>query len=914
MLDKFFLTSNNAMNVIYHSSYDINMVIVSVFIAIFASICSFEMVERLARDDQRNFWLTVGALILGGGVWAMHFIGMLAFRLDCDVAYEPWLTGLSMLPGIFAAGVTLNTVNSPEKTTVPKLLLSGIVMAVGIGLMHFTGMAAIRLDGLLSYDPILFGFSLAVAVFLAIVALLIKTYLSRLPRITLSIIPSVLGGSVLGLAISSMHYIAMGAAHFVHSQPIGEDRVIVATNTTDIAITVTCVAILLISSGIMFTYLGTKLGNVRKHIDAILASTSQGFLMMNPSGMITQCNPAMLSLAGADKGSLLGKCFQELVITSDSLHRQGDYQVEAQLKRNDGSLLPCLIHGNSIINQQGELLSSFALFSDISKRCEAEKALQEREQRFSALLDSTPDPMLIVDSHGLIKLVNHRAENLFGFSKAELIDQPIDRLVAAGFPAFRVEFSDDPMQDVQVNLTSGQRDICVKNREGRDIPVEISLSPIQTPTGILIAAALRDITDRKKAESALEKSEIKFRTLFASTCEAVMLLNEHGFLDCNSATLTLFGCGDQTEFCAKHPSDFSPVQQPSGKDSFVLSKEIINKAFELGSYRFEWILQRFDNGHIFPVEVMLTAMELEGKPVLLATVRDITERKQYEEKILQLAEAKNQLLQSEKMATIGQLAAGVAHEMNNPIAFVHANLGSLESYVKDILEVTAAYQEAAQANLSGNMSSLTAEKNFDYLKSDIFELIAESKEGLSRVKKIVQDLKDFSRVGESEWQFSDLHKGLDSTLNIVWNELKYNCAVVKQYCEDLPQINCIASQLNQVFMNLLVNAGHSIEKAGTITITTRLNPDDKATIQVLISDTGVGIPPENLKQIFNPFFTTKPVGKGTGLGLSVTWGIIAKHHGTIEVSSVVGNGTTFTITLPIEQQNILGLEALPISG
>jgi len=201
------------------------------------------------------------------------------------------------------------------------------------------------------------------------------------------------------------------------------------------------------------------------------------------------------------------------------------------------------------------------------------------------------------------------------------------------------------------------------------------------------------------------------------------------------------------------------------------------------------------------------------------------------------------------------------------------------------------------------LSHCKQKKNFEYLKSDIFELIAESKDGLVRMRKIVEDLKNFSRVGEPDWQSADLQKGLDSTLNIVWNELKYKCVVIKNYSDDLPQIRCIASQLNQVFMNLLVNAGHAIEEKGEITITTRVCPSDNTVIQVLITDTGAGIPPENLKRIFDPFFTTKPVGQGTGLGLSITWGIIAKHHGTIEVNSTVGIGSTFTITLPVDQHD-----------
>ncbi|HEY6898636.1 MAG TPA: PAS domain S-box protein [Rhodocyclaceae bacterium] len=274
-----------------------------------------------------------------------------------------------------------------------------------------------------------------------------------------------------------------------------------------------------------------------------------------------------------------------------------------------------------------------------------------------------------------------------------------------------------------------------------------------------------------------------------------------------------------------------------------------------------------------------------------------------------LEEAHNQLLQSEKMASIGQLAAGVAHELNNPIGFVHSNLGTLESYLGDIFEIVSAY-EAAVANPIElpRVDALLAEKDFGYIKSDIFQLMDESKDGLTRVKKIVQDLKDFSRVGETDWQWADIRHCLDSTLNIVWNELKYKCQVHKDYAADLPQIRCLPSQLNQVFMNLLVNAAQAIAEKGTIAITARLLDGDR--IQVRISDSGSGIDPANLNRIFDPFFTTKPVGRGTGLGLSIAYGIIGKHHGKIEVSSVVGEGTTFAVTLPVDPPTLAGDPAL----
>jgi len=266
----------------------------------------------------------------------------------------------------------------------------------------------------------------------------------------------------------------------------------------------------------------------------------------------------------------------------------------------------------------------------------------------------------------------------------------------------------------------------------------------------------------------------------------------------------------------------------------------------------------------------------------------------------ELSVARDKLVQAEKLASIGQLAAGVAHEINNPIGYIFSNFGTLEKYLADLFSMLAAYEEAERALVGtptgAKLRALREEVELDFLKEDIPSLMSESKEGITRVRKIVQDLKDFSRVDSAqEWVRADLHHGIDSTLNIVNNEIKYKADVVKHYGE-IPDIECLPSELNQVFMNLLVNAAHAITaERGTITIRTGAEADK---VWVEVADNGSGIAPENLSRIFDPFFTTKAVGKGTGLGLSLSYGIVKKHAGHIEVSSVVGQGTCFRITLP----------------
>jgi signal transduction histidine kinase len=262
-----------------------------------------------------------------------------------------------------------------------------------------------------------------------------------------------------------------------------------------------------------------------------------------------------------------------------------------------------------------------------------------------------------------------------------------------------------------------------------------------------------------------------------------------------------------------------------------------------------------------------------------------------------LASAQEQLLQSEKMASIGQLAAGVAHEINNPIGYVHSNLGTLRDYVSSLLALLEHYAAQLPSDGDDALRQLRERLDIDFIVGDLPQLLDESREGIERVTKIVQDLKEFSHVGDETPRAVDLHKGLDSTLNIVWNDLKYKVQLDKHYGE-LPLVECNPSELNQVFMNLLINAGQAIAERGTITLATGV---DEGMAWVSVTDSGCGIPNDALQRIFDPFFTTKPIGRGTGLGLAIAYRIVAKHNGRIEVRSRPGFGSTFRVVLPIKQ-------------
>jgi len=279
-----------------------------------------------------------------------------------------------------------------------------------------------------------------------------------------------------------------------------------------------------------------------------------------------------------------------------------------------------------------------------------------------------------------------------------------------------------------------------------------------------------------------------------------------------------------------------------------------------------------------------------------------------------LEDARNQVIQADKLASIGQIAAGVAHEINNPVAFVLSNVGTMKSYLAILFELLDAWIETDEGKAQAaspavlRARALLAGTDLEFLRGDAELMVRETRDGLVRVTRIVQDLNNFSRAGTEEtWQDVDLHAALDSTVNIVRAELKHRVRIDTHY-GDLPEVECLPSRLNQVFLNLLVNAGQAIDVNGTITLSTGI---EENLVWVRIEDTGCGIPAEHRNHLFEPFFTTKPVGQGTGLGLSVSYAIVTKHGGSIDVDSEVSRGTRFTVRIPVRQPESQLVHAAP---
>jgi PAS domain S-box-containing protein len=547
------------------------------------------------------------------------------------------------------------------------------------------------------------------------------------------------------------------------------------------------------------------------------------------------------------------------------------------------------------------------------------KSSQEDKDLEQKCFDLAGMMMVVIDNNQTITLVNKKTCEILGYAKEEILGKN-------WFDNFLPEDIRDKTKAVFKNLLNGAiqdnenavNEVMTKYGKRRLISWHNAL--IQDMDGNIteILSSGEDITARKEAEIALKRSEENYRSIFENTKFGVFRSSMEGqYLSVNPAMAKMFGY--------LSPEDMIESIADIAQQSYVnpADRERFVKLFESEVYAFETQRYRKDKTRFWVSTNTRPIKDETGKILCYEGImEDITERKTAEDRIeanrvslqqknielekayAELKSAQSQILQQEKMASIGQLAAGIAHEINNPVGFIMSNLNSLQKYTERLAQFVDLQSQALEAvsvndsNVGALLKNICDKRQtlkIDYIIGDLGNIIKESLEGAERVKRIVQDLKSFSRIDDAEYKMDDLNGGLESTINIVWNELKYKATVKKEY-GDIPRTKCNLGQINQVFMNLLVNAAQSIKEKGDILVKTA---GDNGMIHVTIADTGCGIEPDSLNRIFEPFYTTKEIGKGTGLGLSIAYDIIKKHNGNIAVTSEVGKGTSFTISIPI---------------
>ncbi|MES2069127.1 MAG: PAS domain S-box protein [Pseudomonadota bacterium] len=527
-----------------------------------------------------------------------------------------------------------------------------------------------------------------------------------------------------------------------------------------------------------------------------------------------------------------------------------------------------------------------SLRNQLSKKADALARAKEKLQTTLLLTSNARDIICAIDADGRLLEVNDACQRMLGYTQAELL----------GYQYLDFVFDEDKVETrrLAAAIMQGAALLGFENRyvhkEGN--LVDVSWSVHWSAADCMMIAVGRDITDLKLTQRKLQESEQRYRSLFDFHPDAVYSYDLDGnFLSGNAAVERITG----------HPvgpslgQPFLPVVVGADRERVTalvkLAMQGMPQNYDMAGYR--------PDGSRFHVNVTNLPIVVDGKIVgVFGIAKDIAARMQAE---AELRTAQNRLAQSEKLASIGQLAAGMAHEINNPLGYVNSNLTVLSRHSNKLLQLLDAYrgiEMQLDPNLTASKHLQAAKAGIDvnYVRADLIEVVADAREGIGRVSKIVQSLRDFARTEQQAHCVpADLHQALDSTLSMAMNEIRYKADVIKMYGV-LPLVECVIGEINQVFMNLLVNAAQAMETRGVITIRTR---HQGPVVLITIGDTGQGISPENIGRIFDPFFTTKPVGQGTGLGLAISYGIMQKHGGSIELVSEAGKGSTFTVTLPV---------------
>ena len=669
------------------------------------------------------------------------------------------------------------------------------------------------------------------------------------------------------------------------------------------------------------------LNNERQRFLTLADNAPFGLLLIDENGNFTYMNQMFKELFGYDLQEIpygkewFKKAYPDPNYRQNVIYSWVDDENRAGygIKRPRAFTVKCKDGTNKIINfipvklTTGETIMSC---EDITERRRIEDAIEKGRTVLRSLIDATRETLAMIDRAGKIYVANITLAQRLGTNVNELIGTSLYDYFPPDISASRKKAFDSVFDTgIPAHFTD--------ERNGKIY--EIDAYPTENDKGQIenIVIFASDVTVRMKAESALAASEKKYRNIFENASEGIFQTTPDGrILSANPAFARMAGYAS--------PEEMIKMVNNAGEELYARQedkKKFVRGLKEKGRLKDFVVLHCKKGGGTFWGSVNAQSVNDADGNILYyeGTLEDITERRLAEERLRdalsQLGEKNTELqkayeelktshektIQSEKMASIGQLAAGVAHEINNPTGFVISNLNSLRKYVERLREFYK-IQETALEELTGAdenqreiiLDSIKANKRslkIDFILEDVVNLIQESLDGADRVKNIVQDLKSFSRVDDAAYTMNDIHAIMETTLNIVWNELKYKATLSKDY-GDIPPTKCNPGQLSQVFMNILVNAAQAIREYGEIKIRTW---HDDQNIFVSISDTGPGIPVENMKKLFDPFYTTKEVGKGTGLGLSISYDIVKKHNGEILVASEPDKGTTMTVKIPIQE-------------
>ncbi|HWE01999.1 MAG TPA: PAS domain S-box protein [Tepidisphaeraceae bacterium] len=542
-------------------------------------------------------------------------------------------------------------------------------------------------------------------------------------------------------------------------------------------------------------------------------------------------------------------------------------------------------------------------------RQRAERDAVEEHHLLRTLIDNLPDMVFVKDTRHRFLLNNAaHARTLGAASVADMLGKSdIDYFP----PELSVQMRAEERQIVETGTPLIDKEQHLINKSGNPFVVTVAKVPFRDTQGkiIGIVGIAHDITRRKQAEEERDR-------FFTLSADMICIAGFDGrFKRVNPAFENLLGytaaeltSGPWIE--RVHPDDRAATVAEASKLALGAVTLYFENRYRCKDGTYRWL--------------SWTAVPVVREGRIYAVARDTTERRRVEEQLRDanrrleqavesertaqrsLITAQSAMVQTEKLAGLGQMVAGVAHEINNPLSFVSNNVAVLQRDLRGVVLLLALYAQAdafleeKNPQLFAEIGEVAGQMDLPYVLANLQEILARSREGLKRIQQIVKDLRDFARLDESDLQEANLNDGVQSTVIIVKGHAKKHGISLVAELKELPPVTCYPAKINQVIMNLISNAIDASGPGGQVIIRSRAVPDDA--VQIEVSDTGSGIDPSIRARIFDPFFTTKRQGEGTGLGLSISYGIIKDHGGTIDVQSELGRGSSFTVTLPVKRR------------